>query len=137
MRQQEQRLSELGVEVAVVTFDADYMAKSYVQQTQLQWPLLVDADRDLYRAYGMERADLWSIYGPASVWNYLKLLFQGRRLHRPGSDTRQLGGDVLIDPQGIVQFHYVSTSPHDRPTPETILSICQSNGAACAGRSNV
>lgn len=125
MRQHEQKLFELGIDVAVVTFDANFMAKAYVEQTKLRWPLLLDCDRSQYRAYQMDRATAWSIYGPASVWHYLKLLAQGRRLRWPGSDTRQLGGDVLIDPSGIVKFHFVSTSPHDRPPPESILSIAE------------
>ena len=125
MRQQESRLEELGIEVAVVTFDSSFMAQAYVEQTKLPWPLLVDTDRKLYRAYGMERGDWWSIYGPASIWQYMQLIFfRGRRIEKPGSDYRQLGGDVLIDPDGRVRFHHVSTSPHDRPTVEAILAAC-------------
>lgn len=125
MREHERHLRDLEVSVAVVTFDADYMARTYVQQTGIEWPLLIDQDRALYRAYQMDRATLWSIYGPASVWNYLKLLFQGQRLRRPGRDLRQLGGDVLVDPQGIVRYHFVSTSPHDRPSPRTMLDLIE------------
>ena len=121
MREHQARLSELGVEVAVVTFDAE-MARSYAEQTKLPWPLLVDSDRQLYQAYGMERADWWSIYGPSSIWHYMKLIFgRGRKIEKPGSDYRQLGGDVLIDPAGLVKFHYVSESPHDRPEVQEIL----------------
>ena len=98
------------------------MARSYAEQTKLPWPLLVDSDRQLYQAYGMERADWWSIYGPSSIWHYMKLIFgRGRRIEKPGSDYRQLGGDVLIDPAGLVKFHYVSESPHDRPEVQEIL----------------
>jgi len=122
LREQEGRLCELGIDVAVVTFDADFIARSYVEQTKLTWPLLIDSDRKLYRAYGMERADWWSIYGPVSIWHYMKLVFgRGRRIEKPGRDFRQLGGDVLIDPAGEVRFHHVNESPHDRPSVEEIL----------------
>lgn len=106
------------------------MARAYVQDTGLEWPLLLDKDRSLYRAYQLERADVWSIYSPASIWHYLKLLFRGRPLRRPGSDTRQLGGDVLIDPQGIVRFHYASATPHDRPSPESMIEIVAAKNLA-------
>lgn len=122
MREDQDRLTNLGIEVAVITFDADFMARAYVEQTDLPWPLLIDGDRRLYRAYNMERANWWSIYGPASIWNYMKLIFgRGRKIEEPGSDLRQLGGDVLIDPTGLVRFHHVSESPHDRPSVESIL----------------
>ena len=123
LRQSKDTLEALGVRVAVVTFDSSSMARAYVEDTHLEWPLLIDADRRLYRAYGMDRIDWWSVYGPASIWHYLKLVFgRGRRIPKPGSDFQQVGGDVLIDPEGHVRFHFVSTSPHDRPSVELLLN---------------
>lgn len=125
MRQFENRFRAQNTRVVVVTFDADWMARSYVEQTKLSWPLLLDSQRQLYRAYGMERAGWWAIYGPASIWHYLKLLAAGKRLRKPGKDWRQVGGDVIIDAAGIVRYHYVSSSPHDRPTPEQMLAVIE------------
>ena len=97
MREQDDRLEELGINVLVVTFDADFMAKSYVEQTKLPWPLLIDSKRELYRAYGMERADWWSIYGPASIWHYVKLVFgRGRRIHH-GRYTFEKYQRLIVD----------------------------------------
>lgn len=121
MRQREAELDELNVSVKVVTFDADYMARVYVKQSELKWPLLLDSDQTLYTAYGMTRGSWWSIYGPVSIWNYLKLMARGRRPGKPGKDWRQLGGDVLIDPDGIVRLHHISAGPHDRPSVPSLL----------------
>ena len=122
LRQHELQLKERNVDVAIVTFDADFMTKAYVEQTGLPWPLLVDSDHSVYDAYGMGQGSWWSIYGPVSIWNYLKLIFKGSGIHKPGSDYRQLGGDVLIDPEGIVRFYHGSESPHDRPSVKSLLS---------------
>jgi peroxiredoxin len=121
LRQHQTLLEDRRVNVCVVTFDADPLATSYVRDTALPWPLLLDQKRQLYRGYQMERAPWWAIYGPASIWHYLQLLFRGRRLQRPGADWSQVGGDVLIDPAGVVRFHYVSQSPHDRPDASSVL----------------
>ena len=99
------------------------MAVDYVRQNALPWPLLLDEDRELYNSYQMDRANWWAIYGPASIWHYLQLILRGCRLKRPGTDWRQVGGDVLIDPAGVIQFHFVSTSPHDRPAVESMLAV--------------
>lgn len=99
------------------------MALAYVKETKLPWPLLQDTEQQLYNAYGMGRGSWWDIYGPVSVWNYLKLIFAGKGPGKPGRDWRQLGGDVLIAPDGIVRLHYVSADPHDRPTVESILEL--------------
>lgn len=111
--------------MCVVTFDATPMALAYLRQTRLPWPLLIDGERTLYKAYGMERGDWWNIYGPPAIWVYLKLMVRGRRLYRPGSDFHQLGGDVLIDPAGIVRLHHVGSGPADRPAVRTLLEAAR------------
>jgi len=121
LRQHEQQLKTLGVEVSIVTFEAGPLATAYVRETQLQWPLLVDNERVLYQAYGMERGSSWDIFGPTSMWAHLKLLGRGRRMQPPGSDIHQLGGDVLINPHGLVQIHHVGSGPADRPTISALL----------------
>jgi len=121
LRQRERELKDKAVAACIVTFDAGPLASAYVRETELAWPLLVDEDRSLYKAYGMLRGSPWNLYGPAACWAYLKLLARGRRLHRPGSDVHQLGGDVLIDPEGIVQLHHVGAGPADRPAVTSII----------------
>lgn len=123
MRQREDELNELGVKVVIVTFENDAMAQAYREQTQLEWPILIDAARDVYSAYGMERGGWWDILGPSAWWAYAKLLWNGRKLEKSGSDIRQLGGDVLVDPQGIVRLHYVGRGPADRPPVEDLLAV--------------
>ncbi len=125
LRQHEQEFEAAGVKVVIVTFDESFMARAYVEQTDLRWPLLLDTQRQLYRAYGMERATRWSIYGPASIWHYLKLILRGRKLQRPGKDWLQVGGDVIVDAAGTIRFLYVSTSPHDRPEVGDMLSVIE------------
>jgi AhpC/TSA antioxidant enzyme len=115
-------MKELDIRVKVITFDADSLALAYVKQTKLRWPLILDPEQRLYDAYGMTRGSWWSMYGLPSIWKYLRLIVQGHMPGKPGKDWRQLGGDVLIDRQGIVRLHYISTSPHDRPTIDSLLA---------------
>jgi hypothetical protein len=123
LRQRENELDELGMAVVVVTFQSGYFERAYVQETGLQWPLLVDESRELYRAYGMERGRFWDIFGPKSLALYVKLVLHGRRPRAAVGDPRQLGGDVLVDPSGIVQLHHVGAGPADRPSVDAILNV--------------
>ncbi len=109
--------------VLVVTFQSGFLERAYVDETGLHWPLLIDESRDLYRAYGMERGRAWNVFGPRSLWVYLKLIFRGRRPRAASADPWQLGGDVLVDPQGTVRLHHIGSGPADRPEVETILNI--------------
>jgi hypothetical protein len=128
LRQREEALVEENVAVVVVTFQSGFMERAYVEETGLTWPLLVDETREIYRAYGMERGRYWDIFGPRSMWEYAKLLGRGRRLKAPSGDPRQLGGDVLVDPNGIVRLHHVGSGPADRPSVDSLLAVVR--GAA-------
>jgi len=117
LRQHETEFKQLDVNIVVVTFEAGPVAETYVRQTGLSWPLLVDETRSLYAAYGSD----WEIFGPSSVWVYAKLLARGRKLHKTSGDVRQLGGDVLIDPNGMVRLHHVGSGPAYRPAISLLL----------------
>jgi hypothetical protein len=118
-----QRLSELGIQIIVVTFQAGHFVQAYAEETGLRWPLLVDEQRQLYHAYGMRKAKLWDLVGPAVWWAYLLELLRGQLPKWPRADTQQQGGDVLIDPAGIVRFHHVGTGPADRPSVKDLLYV--------------
>jgi len=116
-------LDVLGVKVLIVTFDDLETAQHYVATNHLGWPLLLDSDRSVYHQFGMGRASWWTLLKPGSIWNYFKLWLKGARPQKVGSDVQQLGGDVLIDPHGNVRLLHVSTSPHDRPSVDSLLKI--------------
>jgi hypothetical protein len=120
-----QRGDALGVTVLVVTFEIPRAARAYVEETGLGWPLLLDGSRWLYRAYGMESGRWWAIWGPATWLAYARAIVRGHRLRRPTGDVNQLGGDILIDPDGIVRLQHVGSGPADRPSVESLLRVVQ------------
>lgn len=122
MREKEEELLRRNVQVAVVTFENDYFARSYVAETGLAWPLLIDAERSVYQGYGMLAASFWDVWGPKTWWVYGRELLKGQKLHKSEGDVMQRGGDVLIDPAGIVRLHHVGEGPADRPSVEEILA---------------
>ena len=125
LQQHEVEVNSLGMDVVVVTFESEVIAKNYVRDTQFPWPILIDSTRELYASYDMHRGSGWAIFGPGSWWGYLKLIFRGRKIKLPTDDVRQLGGDVLIDPAGIVRLHHVGKTPVDRPTIESLMNVVQ------------
>lgn len=109
------------------------MAQLYVKDTDWPWPLLVDEDRTLYRAYGMESAKLWDLMGPAAMWKYIKLMARGNLPKRPTGDIYQRGGDVLIDPEGMVRVHHVGSGPADRPEVSDLLDAVREGKRKSSG----
>lgn len=105
----------------MITFEANFLSRIYVNEISLPWPLVVDENRALYRHYGMLSASLWNIWGPKTWFVYLKEIMKGQKLKKSEGDIMQRGGDVLIDPNGIVRMHHVGEGPADRPSFETIF----------------
>lgn len=132
MQHHERDFEALGTTIVVVTFDNAADAREYVAETGITWPILIDRERALYHAYGMDRGRRRDIWGLRTWWAYAKELARGRVPRPAHSDTLQLGGDVLIDPEGVVRFHHVGSGPADRPSVSTLLDARQGsppNGA--------
>ena len=122
MQQAEDELVRLGVQPLAVTFEGADAARAYVAETGLRWPLLVDAERRLYRAYEMRKARLRHLWGAATLRAYWREARLGQFPRLPRADTAQQGGDVLIDPAGLVRFHHVGRGPADRPPVAALLA---------------
>ena len=123
MRDHEKEFSKQNVKIVVVTFEDSFLSRSYVEETSLPWPLIIDENRELYRSYGMLSASFWDIWGPRTWLAYLKEIIKGQKLKKSEADIMQRGGDVLIDPNGIIQMHHVGEGPADRPSVEMILKM--------------
>ena len=105
----------------VVTFESLPAARAYAGETHYPWPVLSDGGRRLYGAYGMGRASWRHLLGPSAMRAYAREVFRGRWPRMPTADPMQQGGDVLIDPGGIVRFAHVAAGPGDRPSVTRLL----------------
>ena len=123
LRQHGDEIETLGLAVVAVTFESPQHARRYVDETELPWPMLIDEDRGLYLAYEMGAGSWREILGPASWGAYARLMIRGRMPRRPSGDTQQLGGDVLIDPSGMVRLQHAGSGPADRPSIEAMLQL--------------
>lgn len=85
--------------------------------------MLLDGEQQLYQHYGFPRAGWWTLLKPIVTWKYLVNIFTGNLPGPAGKDIRQLGGNVLINPDGVVAMNHVSADPHDRPNAEEILGM--------------
>ena len=118
-------LDTLGVRVLTVTFESSESARIYAEETESPWPVLVDEGRTVYRGYGFDRSKFRHLFGWATMSTYFREALAGRWPRWPVSDTVQQGGDILIDPDGIIRFLYVGSGPGDRPDIERIAEVCR------------
>ena len=123
MQQRKDEIDLLQLRVAAVTFETPQRAMLYVEETGFPWPMLIDSSRSLYHDFGMGRGSFGAIWGPQNWGTYFKLMARGRLPRPPRDDVNQLGGDVLVDPNGIVRLHHVGRGPADRPSIDSLLAV--------------
>lgn len=86
-------------------------------------PLLADESRTVYKAYGMRVGSLREIYSPDVLRKYVALIRGGRKLRlKTDEDTRQLGGDVIVGPDGHILLAHCSHNQADRPSVERLIT---------------
>ncbi len=123
MRDRFTEIAARGAAVLVVSFSPVAALERYRAQLELPFPVAADVDRSAYRAYRLGAGSFWSVWHPRVLWRYVVLTRRGMKLQRPagGDDLSQLGGDFVIDGDGIVRFAHPSRRPDDRPAVQALL----------------
>jgi len=117
-------LDKLNTRVWIVSFGALPAAQIWLEETCTPFRLLLDPDRETYRAYGLERSLLRS-WNLKTMWRYAQLMGAGTRWRGIQGDSTQLGGDFVIDRNGVVRLAYPSHDPTDRPVVDDLLVMLQ------------
>ena len=124
------RLDELGKNtlVVLVTFSKPEFVELYSSEHGLGFEVLIDPDRVAYRAYGLDRGSLSRIWGLRSARRYLELIRTDGTagLRRPVEDTRQLGGDFIVAPDGTLAYGFWGKGPDDRPSVDELVQAVHS-----------
>lgn len=128
LKDSERIFQDLDVQIVVVSFMGGPVADAWVREMGFDWPVVIDETRTLYAACGMFLGTRWNVWGPRTCWAYIKELFRGRtpRASALANDIYQLGGDVLVDPSGIVRLLHRGSGPADRPSIGTLLTVRRS-----------
>jgi hypothetical protein len=123
LRQRADELASLDAAVLVVGFEAERRVGGYCQRYQIPFPCLVDAERAVYRAYGMGRGSWLRTLTPRALAPYIRQVFSGRLIRSAADqDVRQRGGDFVIGRDGRLTMAYASDDPADRPSIDQIIA---------------
>jgi peroxiredoxin len=125
--QQQKELERLNIKVMVISFEPLRSLAFPVAEVAENFSYYVDEKRQLYRYYGILNAGFWDLWGPRTWMIYLRLVLKGRKIIKSQGDINQRGGDVLIDPNGIVHYHHIGTGPGDRPDPAQICNLVETS----------
>ncbi len=115
-------LEAMQTRVVVVSFGSTVGAQTWLNETDTPFMFLLDPDRVAYRAYGLEHS-LARAWGLRAWLRYAQLLLAGRKWRGIQGDSGQLGGDFIVDPDGIIRLAYRSHDPTDRPPISRLLTV--------------
>lgn len=124
MRQSSEMIKELNTRVAIISFGTFPGAIAWLQETAVLFEFFLDPGRKAYQAYGLEHSLVRS-WGPKAWSTYARLLLSGRRWRGIQGDSAQLGGDFIVDRNGIIRLAYRSHDPTDRPSINELVTLLQ------------
>ena len=113
-------INRLNTDIVAVSFGTPYWANAWLEETQAPFPIWLDPEKETYDLYGMTSSALQA-WGPKNLWFYAKALMRGKQLKEHRGDTDQMGGNFIVDKNGIVRFAYPSKNPTDRPEVAQLL----------------
>ncbi|HTP20355.1 MAG TPA: peroxiredoxin-like family protein [Solirubrobacteraceae bacterium] len=98
-------------------------AAQFRRRQGIQLPLLADERRVSYLAAGAKMANVTELFGPQSVSKGLLAGARSRRIQtRTVGNAAQLGGSLVVRPDGIVAWSHMSDNAGDNASPEDILA---------------
>lgn len=124
MRDHEQEIERAGAAVAAIGLgDRDY-ARAFRDQTGIGFPLLVDEDRQAYRAAGLHSASLLHLLRRDNFRARARAKAAGHRQRRLGKDPFQLGASFVFGPgDRDLYVHLSETFGDNAPVGELIDAL--------------
>jgi prostamide/prostaglandin F2alpha synthase len=135
LRRDEAMFREAGARVVLVGHGNHDDALAFVQAKRLPFPLLLDLEREAYRAYGLMQGKVMQVLSPRSAlpWIRAELSPETRQRGLKGGSFMQMPGTFVIDTGGVVRFtggliQFAHRNKHvaDSPTNDLILRVLAS-----------
>ena len=120
MRDHRHRLGD-ALPVVVTFVDDPARLAAYRRHLEIEFPVLTDVDRVLYRTFGAGRGSLRRVWSPGTLATYARLVRRGRRPTAATEDTRQLGADAVLDRDGRLHRLWLPPTPSARPHVDEIV----------------
>ena len=117
-----EEIERLNGRIVAVSFGTPYWANAWLEETQAPFPVWLDPEKKSYALYGLSRSARGA-WGVKNLWFYAQALARGQKLQGNRGETDQMGGNFIIDSQGIVRFAYPSQDPTDRPPISQLIEI--------------
>ena len=121
----EERLAERGASVVLIGQGTPNDASWFSVRRPNPFPLLLDPERDAYRAFGLERTHILRVLDPRLAVPFVRANVRADTgqagLH--GGDFFQLPGTFIVGRDGRIRYAHRYRHIADHPSVHTILGV--------------
>ena len=121
VRNDYQRFLGARGDVAVITMGSVEQTAAFRGRNKLPFVCLADPERLAYQAYGVPRASVLQVAGPAVWAGGLKATLRAG-FAKPVGDVLQLHGSFIVDTQGVLRFIHLPKHSADQPTNRQLIA---------------
>ena len=117
-----------GVGLVLIGQATPRNAAHFRRRFELELPVLADEDRSSYRAAGAKVATVGELLGPKSVTKGIGHSVKSRGALRQGKiigHPAQLGGAMIVTPDGAVAWSHMSEDASDNAANEELLAAAR------------
>ena len=108
------------MQVAAVGMGTPAMATDFKREYEVPFPVLIDHTKETYRLVGLKRATLADAVKPQVLLRgAVALIKRGQAL--PQQDPAQLGGAIVVDPNGNIIFVHRARDAQDNAPVDALL----------------
>jgi peroxiredoxin len=126
-----EKFEQAGVRLVVVGQGRPEQAEHFQRTQGVDLDMLVDTRRESYRAAGAKVATFSEILGPRVVAKGVRrAAASGVRQGRTVGHSAQLGGVLLVMPDGSIPYSHLSEDASDNPPNDEVLAaVREATGA--------
>jgi hypothetical protein len=122
LRDHEAELRAHGARAVAIGLGDVAYARAFRDEFGITFPLLVDAERQAYRAAGLRSATLLHVLRPDNIAAGLKARAAGHRQRRKGPNPFQLGGSFVFGPGDVDRYAHRSRTFGDNAPVSALLA---------------
>ncbi len=122
MREHAQKFQARGATLAAIGLGDAHYATLFREETGIAFPLLVDADRQAYRAAGLKSANILHLLRSDNAASRKRATAGGHRQHKLGANPFQLGGSFVFGPGNVDRYAHLSQTFGDNAPVESLLA---------------
>ena len=121
MRAHEQEFRGKGANLAAVGLGEVNYAKAFREEMAIDFPLLIDADREAYKAVELKKANIFHLFRGDNAAARKRAKAGGFSQKKLGENPFQLGASFVFAPGNVDKFAHISQTFGDNAAMADLL----------------